>query len=204
MMKLAIFVDTGWSLGQIYREVAHALGAELLDWQRQYPPGFFDSFDRILTLPHAGSTFLATKHGVPGGVRRSRRACPGAGQEGPGVSWRPWRLASRRPRRHGFLLPASNDRDVNGTGIPKRMALSAWQPWVDLLGGIQAHPGCLAGAGWFLPHLRWEALVFCHLALACWGWCHFFPSSSPRVFFFGLRQRYDLCLRNRECNGSSH
>lgn len=105
---------------------------------------------------------------------------------------------------HGFLLPASNDRDVNGTGIPKRMALSAWQPWVDLLEGIQAHPGCLAGAGWFLPHLRWEALVFCHLALACWGWCHFFPSSSPRVFFFGLRQRYDLCLRNRECNGSSH
>jgi hypothetical protein len=38
-----------------------------LDWQRQYPPGFFDSFDRILTLPHAGSTFLATKHGVPRG-----------------------------------------------------------------------------------------------------------------------------------------
>jgi hypothetical protein len=63
-MKLAIFVDTGWSLGQIYREVAHALGAELLDWQAQHPPGFFDRFDRILTLPHAGSTFLVTKHGI--------------------------------------------------------------------------------------------------------------------------------------------
>ena len=28
-MKLAIFVDTGWSLGQIYREVAQAVGADL-------------------------------------------------------------------------------------------------------------------------------------------------------------------------------
>lgn len=64
-MKLAIFVDTGWSIGQIYREVAAAVGAELLDWQVQYPHGFFDQFDRTLTLPHAGSTFLVTQHGVP-------------------------------------------------------------------------------------------------------------------------------------------
>ncbi len=64
-MKLAIFVDTGWSLGQIYRGVAAAVGAELLDWQVQYPHGFFDQFDRTLTLPHAGRTFLVTQHGVP-------------------------------------------------------------------------------------------------------------------------------------------
>ena len=66
-MKLAVFVDTGWSLGQIYREVAKALDAELLDWQHQYPPGSFDGFDRILTLPHAGSTFLVEKHGISRG-----------------------------------------------------------------------------------------------------------------------------------------
>lgn len=57
-MKLAIFVDTGWSLGQIYREVAQAVGADLMDWQTPYPPSSFSQYDRILTLPHAGSTFL--------------------------------------------------------------------------------------------------------------------------------------------------
>lgn len=64
-MKLAIFVDTGWSLGQIYREVAQAVGADLMDWQTPYPPSSFSQYDRILTLPHAGSTFLVTQHGVP-------------------------------------------------------------------------------------------------------------------------------------------
>ena len=37
-MKLAIFVDTGWSLGQIYREVAQAVGADLMDWQTHAYP----------------------------------------------------------------------------------------------------------------------------------------------------------------------
>ena len=53
------------SNGQIYREVAQAVGADLWDWQTPHPPGFFAQYDRILTLPHAGSTFLVTQHGVP-------------------------------------------------------------------------------------------------------------------------------------------
>lgn len=66
-MKLAVFVDTGWSLGQMYRVIARHLEADIFDWAKPPPDYTWAAYDRILTLPAAGSTFLVNQ-----GVSRSK------------------------------------------------------------------------------------------------------------------------------------
>jgi hypothetical protein len=64
-MKIAIFCDTNWSIGQLYRSVAHHIGADLIEWSRStFPPGIFSQYDRILTLPMDGVRYL-TGCGIP-------------------------------------------------------------------------------------------------------------------------------------------
>jgi glycosyltransferase involved in cell wall biosynthesis len=64
-MKLCIFADTGWSLGQLYKEVARLLQADLLDWQVKPSKNYFENYDRILTLPGSVSQTLVTQYNVP-------------------------------------------------------------------------------------------------------------------------------------------
>lgn len=66
-MKLAIYTDTGWSLGQLYGGLAPHLGADCLEWSRSYPPGTFEAYDRVLTLAGDGSRSLVERYGIPRG-----------------------------------------------------------------------------------------------------------------------------------------
>lgn len=64
-MKLAIFQDTGWSLGQLYSSVAPYVKGKCLEWSRAYDQGTFEEYDRVLTLAGEGSRCLACRYGVP-------------------------------------------------------------------------------------------------------------------------------------------
>lgn len=64
-MKLLIYCDTGWSLGQLYSAVAPHLGADFVSWTKWYPPEFFQKYDRILTLAGPGGRTLHYSCGVP-------------------------------------------------------------------------------------------------------------------------------------------
>jgi glycosyltransferase involved in cell wall biosynthesis len=64
-MKLAIYNDTGWSLGQLYASVAPHVGATCLEWSRVYPRETFDAYDRVLTLAGDGSRNLVEYYHVP-------------------------------------------------------------------------------------------------------------------------------------------
>jgi glycosyltransferase involved in cell wall biosynthesis len=66
-MKIAIYNDTGWSLGQLYGGLSPHLQATCLEWSRSYPPGTFEAYDRVLTLAGDGSRSLVERYKVPRG-----------------------------------------------------------------------------------------------------------------------------------------
>jgi glycosyltransferase involved in cell wall biosynthesis len=66
-MKIAVYNDTGWSLGQLYGGLAPYMHATCLEWSRAYPPGTFEAYDRVLTLAGDGSRSLVERYGVPRG-----------------------------------------------------------------------------------------------------------------------------------------
>ena len=64
-MKIVIYCDTGWSLGQLYSAVAPHVGAELVDWAVSRPKEYFRDCDRVITLAGPGSSCLVDVYGVP-------------------------------------------------------------------------------------------------------------------------------------------
>ena len=64
-MKIAIFNDTGWSLGDIYAHIAPYIGGECFEWSRCYSREFFAGYDRVMTLAGDGDKCLVEQYSVP-------------------------------------------------------------------------------------------------------------------------------------------
>ena len=64
-MKLAIYTYSGWSFGQLYKEVAKLLQADFLDWGIVFQKEELDKYDFILTICGPGSQFLVNHYGIP-------------------------------------------------------------------------------------------------------------------------------------------
>jgi glycosyltransferase involved in cell wall biosynthesis len=69
-MKLAMFVDTEWGLGNLHRGLAahlsnvHGWDVVLFDWAKQHPRDTFSRFDRVLTLTGKPVFALVREYGI--------------------------------------------------------------------------------------------------------------------------------------------
>ena len=64
-MTVAIFQDTGWCIGEMYRNIAPHIEGVCFEWSKVYDKQAFDSFDRVLTLAGDGSKCLVKQYGIP-------------------------------------------------------------------------------------------------------------------------------------------
>ena len=64
-MKIAIFNDTGWSIGDMYAHIAPYISGECFEWSRCYRRDVFASYDRVMTLAGDGDKCLVEQYSVP-------------------------------------------------------------------------------------------------------------------------------------------
>lgn len=64
-MRIAIFNDTGWSIGDMYAHIAPHIGGECLEWSRCYSREAFAGCDRVLTLAGDGDRCLTEQYVIP-------------------------------------------------------------------------------------------------------------------------------------------
>jgi glycosyltransferase involved in cell wall biosynthesis len=63
--KIGVFIDSGWSLGQLYKSIVPYINGELIPWDKSYDKGRFSQYDRVLTLAGSGSWYLENSYNIP-------------------------------------------------------------------------------------------------------------------------------------------
>lgn len=65
MKRILIFADTGWCIGEMYRNIALYINGECVPWWERIPDDKLHNCDLILTEAGDGTKCLVQKYGIP-------------------------------------------------------------------------------------------------------------------------------------------